>query len=984
MCCGQGVVWPGMGRELYDNFPAARDAMDRIAACANWDVLALMDEPSVETIGLTRWQQPYLFLLEYAQWSLYRSLGLEPDLVCGHSLGELIALCFAGVYEPAVAWYILDIRSQHISDLESKAGRDMGMMAVYADEDVIADTLSRWPDIFVSNRNTPTQSILSGPRASLLEARRSLRKGHHPALLLNVTMAFHNPAMRVLRDLSFRRLMALSMRPARTPMLSCVTTGFYPDDQAGICNQIMDLDENTVHWVGSVRNMWQRDGIRHFLETGPQDTLCGLVREIEPGALCLSSSSRGHETEVVRRTLARLYALGHLPHARIRQAVRNWPLESRPEGTSPEAAPAQGPAPAEEAAGGGEVLALVRRLLGEACGRDPASIRTGMDLRFDLSLRSSSFPRLIEEAEKNLGISVSFEDLIHVATVGDLVRALAGRSGEAVPAEDEAVRPPLGSPALRPCLVRAEAGVAEGDAPRELALDPTQRLFVPDGHTVFALYGFPGPFAADLSSGVAPLGATFLVGGTPDGAQPACGEEGGHVLALCLPGTPADRALAGQGHVDVVLLSGAAAGALDGQAAAVLCRELLRCQCRVLVVLHADGADTAASLPLVPAADLEAALRGTGIRFLEIACDLAGASPWHGELGDFLARELACGTVSPVRWLSRERARQLPCPLLDNADRSPLVFPVGDPRESRHSQRLVTAAQFSADGEPALSDAMLAIPGLAGVAAGERILPVSFLVRAKLESACMLVPWLTPEAVADLNLHAVVGLRPGVVREARTVVAVQPWMEHDRAPVRMCRCDLSVRTLLESGRRSDRHARVSDALMLMSAGPRAVTPLWGDGDAGSGSSRDVAGWYRQHGIGPSLQLVESVEILADGTLKARLGDKSVIALEGVWQYHSELSAIEGAIQAARMAFAFAPSAHDGTYGLALVGLIRFGLGDWHSPRTLFLRRCWDSPSVVRFDVQVLDGLGQCLMTINHLEFDRILPASPAAGGGCRS
>lgn len=100
MCCGQGMVWPGMGRELYDNFPAARDAMDRLAACANWDVLALMDEPDVETIGLTRWQQPYLFLLEFAQWSLYRSLGLKPSLICGHSLGELIALCFAGVYTP--------------------------------------------------------------------------------------------------------------------------------------------------------------------------------------------------------------------------------------------------------------------------------------------------------------------------------------------------------------------------------------------------------------------------------------------------------------------------------------------------------------------------------------------------------------------------------------------------------------------------------------------------------------------------------------------------------------------------------------------------------------------------------------------------------------------------------------------------------------------------------------------------------------------
>ena len=67
MCCGLGSVWPGMGRELYDNFPVARAAMDRIAAVADWDVLGLMDETSVEKVSLSRWQSPYVFMLEYAQ-----------------------------------------------------------------------------------------------------------------------------------------------------------------------------------------------------------------------------------------------------------------------------------------------------------------------------------------------------------------------------------------------------------------------------------------------------------------------------------------------------------------------------------------------------------------------------------------------------------------------------------------------------------------------------------------------------------------------------------------------------------------------------------------------------------------------------------------------------------------------------------------------------------------------------------------------------
>jgi hypothetical protein len=111
MCCGLGSVWPGMGRELYDQAPAARAMMDRIAAVAGWDVLALMDETDVEKISRTRWQSPYLFMVELAQWSVLESLGLTPALFCGHSLGELIALCLAGIYSPEVGWYILDTRA---------------------------------------------------------------------------------------------------------------------------------------------------------------------------------------------------------------------------------------------------------------------------------------------------------------------------------------------------------------------------------------------------------------------------------------------------------------------------------------------------------------------------------------------------------------------------------------------------------------------------------------------------------------------------------------------------------------------------------------------------------------------------------------------------------------------------------------------------------------------------------------------------------
>lgn len=1038
MCCGLGSVWPGMGRELYDNFPAARAAMERIAAVADWDVLALMDETDVEKISLTRWQIPYLFLLEYAQWSQFVSLGLAPALMCGHSLGELIALCFAGIYEPEVAWYILDTRAAHMAELEARATRETGMMAVHADADVIEEARKTWPALYVSNYNTPLQFILSGPREILLEVRKSMRRRRIPAIMLNVGLAFHHPSMRVLRDLSLRRLNALEMRAPHLPMLSGITTGFYPQDQPSICRYITDLDENSVRWVEGVRAMWERDGIRHFLELGPQDTLCGLVGDIEPRALCLSASRKGRETEGLRQACARLCALGHLPRA----AIRAGAAVAKREGSAPSASLGTSPAGAARSAAdsfSGPVsgrMGIVLEVLAEASGRPVKDLRPEMDLRYDLALRSSRFPLIIHEAEQRLGLSVNFEELLQVSTIGDLARALTGTradsrtgmkrgAGRSAPAPEYArrrQRAPLCRFALSASRVRGDEGgdVAAGSPPLPpLALDPCGQGLPLRRGDVLALCVFDPDLLPGLLSGLAPLGCTLAL---PAGLLETCAplaKAGARLTPLALPAAGEDgkpsaeslraafRGLAGEeGRVDGVFFApapgdAAASSPLENCLRPALNHGLRYACCFIRPPLTSEVVETtlADGGPLVGRLAYLAREGGFAYRAVVLLDDGQGTGP--NELGDMLARELLRGDSERVVW-ARESGLYPGCTprgprLVERPEFFPLVFPDPQPPLRPTATLFQGACQFSRFADPALA----VHGGGAGNAAAPR-LPVSRALQALLEGSRLLLPWLAVTGLSDVRFHEPPLLPPGVTRECRLSVEARPWLMHDRVMTRMCRADLTVRELTENGRHTDHYAPVAEGMVLLSAASGEVPPLWPaagpdavcrEDAATGGGGEELAVFYDVLGLSAPWQMLSGFAALPGEMYRAALTTPEVpIAPEGNWGYADCLHMVEGIVQAASLALArqgvgamrpcgadaVAMAAELRRWRLNAAGFIRFGgergaRGLWR----LQLRRSWADGRLLRFDAQISDARERVLLTLHHLEFDRLEPASSA-------
>lgn len=336
---GQGTYYPGMGKELYDTFPSIRRWMDRLAEVADFDLLHLLFYSRDENLQRTLWQQPALFTLNYSVVRYYLDMGLKPTAMAGHSLGELVALSVAGVFSYEDGFRIVHKRAQCMDAAGDIQGDPGTMIAVNVPLDILEAKVAARDNVYFTNYNSPRQIVLGGGTREVMDIKEELSAEGYWTYPLKVSMAFHSPIMRIIRDDMQAFVDTLTFHPPQIPVISNTTQKPFPDDPEEIKRIVMAHLESPVHWMQNVQTLWNDFGVRVFVEVGPKDTMCNLVTETMPEAITMPSCDPEGEAQTFRHAAARLFSMGYFPAIKPSVTVDLSPAPAAPT-PRPAAAPA--------------------------------------------------------------------------------------------------------------------------------------------------------------------------------------------------------------------------------------------------------------------------------------------------------------------------------------------------------------------------------------------------------------------------------------------------------------------------------------------------------------------------------------------------------------------------------------------------------------------------------------------------------------------
>jgi acyl transferase domain-containing protein/surfactin synthase thioesterase subunit len=337
---GQASQYARMGADLYRRQPVFRQEVDRCAEIVGnrlgqplTDVLLGHDADSI-LIDETAYTQPALFAVQAGLVALWRSWGVVPDAVLGHSVGEFAAAYCAGVYTLEQAVGLLLERARLMQALP----RDGAMAAIFSDQGTVAASIEQLgrADIAIAALNGPQNTVISGARDAVTALMGRFDRRGIRCQLLTVSHAFHSPLMRSAVAELDRIAAGVQGQAPKIAWISTVSAA--PMREAPDAGYWCDHALNAVRFVEAIQALDQT-GVSDFLEIGPGNTLLALGRQCvkENGKKWLASLSKRAELKAILTSLGELYCRGYevdwdafnRPYPRRRVSLPTYPFERR-------------------------------------------------------------------------------------------------------------------------------------------------------------------------------------------------------------------------------------------------------------------------------------------------------------------------------------------------------------------------------------------------------------------------------------------------------------------------------------------------------------------------------------------------------------------------------------------------------------------------------------------------------------------------------
>lgn len=278
---GQGAQFVGMGKDLYDNSPLAKEYFEKANDILGFRITDLMFEGTPEDLKQTRVTQPAVFLHSVIS-ALVLGDDFKPEMVAGHSLGEFSALVTSKAlsFEDGLKLvYARAMAMQKACEIEPST---MAAVLGLSDE-AVEEVCESIKGLIVvpANYNCPGQLVISGSIEGIDKACELLKeKGAKRALKLPVGGAFHSPLMQPASEELQAAINATTFSTPICPVYQNVNA--YPQTEAEAIKQnLIDQLTAPVRWTQTVKNM-VTDGATEFFELGPGDVLKGLVKKISP------------------------------------------------------------------------------------------------------------------------------------------------------------------------------------------------------------------------------------------------------------------------------------------------------------------------------------------------------------------------------------------------------------------------------------------------------------------------------------------------------------------------------------------------------------------------------------------------------------------------------------------------------------------------------------------------------------------------------